>query len=200
MLNVLASLAATTLWTHPFPRLRALFRLGLIGLVGLNLTFTAFSTFVSSYNYPGGEVWRVLDGLYEHDVASIQAKAVPSVWLGNLAVQTGSSLFTFVHQPVPSPHSRFDLLLPAFPVPDSGLGWRYLKGQEEVMEDPEQAYRTNVDYIVTEDWDSFESWHDAQGRGWEVVAGIDGYGGVQRTGKLGLSIRWERKLAVVARK
>lgn len=50
-------------WNIPNQRLRPLFRLGLVGMILANLFVTAISTFLSMHNYPGGEVWRVLEDL-----------------------------------------------------------------------------------------------------------------------------------------
>lgn len=47
----------------PNKRLRPLIRLGLVGMVAANLAVTGASTFLSIHNYPGGEVWRVLEDL-----------------------------------------------------------------------------------------------------------------------------------------
>jgi alpha-1,6-mannosyltransferase len=50
-------------WDNPSSRSRPLIRFGLVGLVFANLAFNSLSTFLSVHNYPGGEVWEVLEKL-----------------------------------------------------------------------------------------------------------------------------------------
>ena len=50
-------------WPNPGKLLGPMLRLGLVGLVLANLFVTGVSTFLSVHNYPGGEVWKVLDDL-----------------------------------------------------------------------------------------------------------------------------------------
>ncbi|KAF8313646.1 Alg9-like mannosyltransferase, partial [Clavulina sp. PMI_390] len=66
--------------------LRRLLALGLVGLIALNVCATAFLTYVSSANYPGGEAMTRL-----HEVIH---KTQASIFIDDLAAQSGASLFT----------------------------------------------------------------------------------------------------------
>lgn len=58
---MISAATAAAIAAFPHRLVRTLARLGLVGLVLLSTGFTIFSTWVSTYNYPGGDVWQVLE-------------------------------------------------------------------------------------------------------------------------------------------
>ena len=161
VINLTAAMTAAALWKAPKSKLRTLLRLGIVGLLALNSTFTVFSTWTSSQNYPGGDVWRVLEEVQSGSIDPV------TVHLGNLALQTGSSLFTFLH----APHFS-----PAFP-PMRQPQWVYSKSEDARMATPLGAWESGLDYVVTDEWDTFEHWSE-EGKQWTLVGQIEGLQGI----------------------
>ena len=165
-------------WHLPFPRLRPLTRFGLIGLISANLAFTAFSSYISAHNYPGGQVWQILEREAADETVAIHYTSYP--------LQSGSSLFTFLHLPHRS------LALPE--VPDTTV-WTYSKADDEGMQTPLGAAEAGMDYVVL-DARSLRDWTD---KSWQSVGTVSGFGGWRRKGKWGLEIVMEDQVAVVKR-
>ncbi|WWC58720.1 uncharacterized protein I303_101264 [Kwoniella dejecticola CBS 10117] len=189
VLQLVASFAAASLWNFPYPRMRGLVRLGLAGLIGLNIAVTAILTFVSMNNYPGGEVWKVLEALPRgrNETITIHFPSYP--------LQTGSTLFTFLHQQLPSSTH----IGPYSPLPEQKEPvWVYSKSEEAELSHPQGLWDSNVDYMVTENWDTFLD-SEAISHKWEIVSEINGLEGVGRGGKYGVQVRWGRKLVVLGR-
>ncbi|WVR05888.1 hypothetical protein IAU60_002914 [Kwoniella sp. DSM 27419] len=184
ILQLIAALAAAGLWSFPYPRLRPLVRLGLFGLVGVNLASTAVMTFLSVHNYPGGEVWKALERL-----PGVQERSI-TVHFPSYPLQTGATLFTFLHQASPLDASAWpNPALPAHQTP----AWIYSKSEAEEYATPATLRETQVDYVVTEDWQSY-----VEG-GWDVIDEITGLDGVGRDGKYGVTVKWGRKLGILGR-
>ncbi|KAK4686684.1 hypothetical protein P7C73_g3445, partial [Tremellales sp. Uapishka_1] len=184
IINLLAAIMAAALWEMPYRRLRILARLGLIGLVFANLLVTAFSTYLSTNNYPGGEISGVMERLEEGRNRSI------SIHHHSYPLQTGASLFTFVHSS-PSPttsHSWSAIPSPAEPE------WFYIKDEDPALLSSTGAWNAGFDYVVTDvdGWEKDET-------GWMIAAEIEGLQGVRRGGKWGLEVAWGRKLVVYGR-
>lgn len=174
--NILGAAGAAGLWSLAAKRLRALARLGVVGLILANIAFTLFSTYVSSQNYPGGDVWRVLE--------TLDIKAGSTIHFPSYPLQTGSTLYTFIHANVPQA-----LAFPAQEDPE----WVYSKSEDVALLTPAGAAAAGVDYVVTSDWETFA------GAQWKVVGSIDAYDGVRRGGKWGVYVATARKLAILHR-
>ncbi|WVQ85565.1 hypothetical protein IAT38_007731 [Cryptococcus sp. DSM 104549] len=187
--QILSALSASSLWNAPASRpwLRAVARLAVLGTVALNLAATAGMTFLSIGNYPGGEVWKVLEG-----IPGLKEGGV--VYFPSYPLQTGASLFTFVHQEVESGKH----LGPFAPFPAQREPvWVYSKSEDEVMSSALGVWDSGVNYVVTGDWEAFL---DDGGYRWEVVGEVEGLDGVGRGGKYGVQVNWARKLAILERR
>ncbi|ORX35947.1 Alg9-like mannosyltransferase family-domain-containing protein [Kockovaella imperatae] len=176
--NIVAAFTADYLWQFPWRRLRPLARVGLVGLVCLNLAFTALSTYISAYNYPGGQVWRIL-----HSLPMSGSK--PVIHYTNYPLQTGASLFTFTHIPL---QSR------ALPLTQNE--WTYSKSEDQHLETPSGALSAGLDYVVL-DANLYSSWEDT--RDWHVVGTVQGLGKWRRIGKWMLGMDKEIKIYVMGR-
>ncbi|WWD17880.1 hypothetical protein CI109_102324 [Kwoniella shandongensis] len=184
ILNLLAAFSASSLWSFPWPKLQPLIRLGLVGLLSINIAATAIMTFLSMNNYPGGEVWKVLEQL------PLAREREVTIHFPSYPLQTGSTLFTFLHQSL----NATTHLGPFPPFPEQNQPhWTYSKSEDESMSTSEGIWASGVDFVVTEDWTAF-------GEQWEEVGEVKGLDGVGRGGKFGVEVRWDKKLAVLGRK
>jgi len=177
ILNIIAASGAAALWSLPDRTKRIFTRLAVLGLLALTAAFTAFSTYVSSLNYPGGEVWRALETLQIPQNATIHFQSYP--------LQTGASLFTFVHAELGG-----TLAFPRQAEP----AWIYSKDEDPKLLDPQGAWEADIDYVVTADWDKFVG-----SQKWKQVAAVEAFSGVRRGGKYFLYAGTDKKLAVVQR-
>ncbi|WVF70624.1 hypothetical protein IAT40_005416 [Kwoniella sp. CBS 6097] len=172
VLQLVAAMTAASLWSFPWTQfrfksqLRFLTRLGLFGLLAINLAVTGVMTFLSVNNYPGGQVWKVLESipLAQEELMTIHFPSYP--------LQTGATLFTFIHErprrPVQTGSSRTTTIdttidrasiyspytYPAFPPPREPR-WIYLKSESEEYSTPAGLWKSDVDYVVTGDWTGF---------------------------------------------
>ncbi|CAE6427180.1 unnamed protein product [Rhizoctonia solani] len=144
MINVAAAVGAKRLLTFPTSRLRVLGRLVVLGLVGCNIAATLFLTAISRANYPGGEALALVNSLPP------SSSSKTSVWIDNLAAQTGASLFTQAHSP------------PHFNTSSTSDSWTYSK-------DPNPASYDEFTYLVVED----PSAHPVEK--WDVVGSVEAF-------------------------
>ncbi|RXK35039.1 hypothetical protein M231_07692 [Tremella mesenterica] len=174
VLNLLAAITAAQMWSYPQKQLRILFRLGLVGMVIVNLAAAGGMIWLSSQNYPGGEVWQVLEGLNIPENATIHFSSYP--------LQTGASLFTFLHT---SPHGG------VFPSTSQPL-WVYSKDETPSLLTAQGAWDAGIDYMVlgVKEGESMVNDHV----GWEKVGSVRGFEGIKWTGK------WDGKLGTCAEK
>ena len=126
-----------------------------------------------------------------------------TVYLGNYALQSGASLFTFSHD-----HSTISSY--AFPLPRGDSPWRYLKDSDSInnghhvgggggrMDRPSKAALLNVKYLITDNWVEFEGWH-GDGVEYTVVGDVQGVK-VRRGGTFRVGLEWKRTLALVQRR
>ncbi|WRT64150.1 uncharacterized protein IL334_001079 [Kwoniella shivajii] len=193
--QLIASFSATFLWNLPnYPRLRSLFRFGLIGLVLVNVSVTGGLIFLSMNNYPGGQVWKILENLPDSKDRQI------TIHFPSYPLQTGSTLFTFLHQYQLNSTTHIGPY-PPFPNQKEPK-WIYSKSEEETFATPEGLWENNVDYVVTEEWDKYLGGIESGNEGrnsWKMVGEIEGLDGVSRGGKYGLKVNWARKLAILGR-
>jgi alpha-1,6-mannosyltransferase len=152
-------------------------RLAVVGLLLGTAAVTLFSAHVSQLNYPGGAVWETLETLSIPENSKIHFPSYP--------LQTGASLFTFVHAKVP-----LGIVLPRQSLP----AWEYVKDEDPALLTPAGAWDAGMDYVVTPDWTRF-----VDSAKWTEVAAIDAYAGVRRGGKLGLYVAQDKKLAILQR-
>lgn len=114
----------------------------------------------------------------------------------NYPLQTGASLFTFLHLSPPPSTS-----CPAIPPPVEPL-WEYSKSEASSLGTPAGAWEAGADYLVTDDWEAYERYEGEIREGWEVVGSVNALGGVGRggrRGRWGVEIRWARKIAILGR-
>ncbi|WVW82300.1 hypothetical protein I302_104306 [Kwoniella bestiolae CBS 10118] len=190
ILQLISSFGAAGLWNFHYSRLRPLVRLGLVGLVVLNMVATGGLAFVSTNNYPGGEVWKALEKLPRGQNETIK------IHFPSYPLQTGSTLFTFLHQHFPINATSHIGSFGYSPFPEQKEPiWAYSKSEDESYSTPEGLWDNGIDYVITEDWDRFV---DLDGR-WGIVDKIQGLDGVGRKGKYGLEVRWGKKLVMLAR-
>ncbi|KAJ1307295.1 hypothetical protein OPQ81_001405 [Rhizoctonia solani] len=145
MINVVAAVGAKQLLHPPIGPLRVLGRLTVLGLVGCNIAITVLLTAISRANYPGGEALALVN--------SLAASSGPrtSVWIDNLAAQTGASLFTQAHSP------------PYFNLSSTSSNpWVYSK-------DPNLVSYDDFTYLVVEDYSA----HPVDK--WDVVGSVDAF-------------------------
>ncbi|KDN50722.1 hypothetical protein RSAG8_01220, partial [Rhizoctonia solani AG-8 WAC10335] len=143
MINVVAAVGAQRLLHLPIGPLRILGRLTVLGLVGCNIAATGLLTAISRANYPGGQALALVNSLPP------SANQSTSVWIDNLAAQTGASLFTQDHSP------------PYFISSISAEAWTYSK-------DPNPSY-DEFTYLVVEDPGA----HPIEK--WDVVGSVDAF-------------------------
>lgn len=164
-------------------------RLFVLGVLGLNLLATIVTTLLSMANYPGGEVWKVLEnipGLHKQNA---------SIYFPSYPLQTGATLFTFIHD-----HSVDGTghLGPwsAFPEAKEPR-WIYNKSEDKMMEDPLSVWESGIDFVVTGDYDQFLALPNK----WVEVASVEGLDSVGRKpGTYRVEAKWGRKLAVLQRR
>lgn len=166
----------------PTRSLRLLARLGLIGLLAVTSAFGLFSTWVSTHNYPGGEVWRALD--------SARIPANSTIHFHSYPLQTGATLFTFLGSS-DTPASL------AFPAQDAK--WVYSKSENPALQTPQGAWLGDIDVVVTPYWRDFVEAEIDGHKMWQVVGDADGFDGVKFGGKWGVEVRTSRKIGVLRR-
>jgi alpha-1,6-mannosyltransferase len=118
-----------------------------------------------------------------------------SVHFHSYPLQTGASLFTFLHSPTPTAHwPRQAIPNPLEPT------WRYFKSEDPGLKTPGGAYDAGFEYVVTDDVDAFTKGPEGGfGHLWEIVRSLDGLEGVRRGGKWGLEVVWGSRAAVLRR-
>ncbi|PWY76799.1 alpha-1,6-mannosyltransferase subunit [Aspergillus eucalypticola CBS 122712] len=157
-LTAAASLGASYIWTHRTKSL--LYRL--LSLVMLASTFASFllSTFVllpaSSANYPGAHALNTLHAYAENTNSSPDSI---SVYLGNLACQTGVTRF---------------LQHPSSVSSKSITPWYYDKTEDEATK-LSPTFWSQFDYVLVEPGEETEKVLGA----WEVVDTVDGFAGLR---------------------
>ncbi|CAE6457052.1 unnamed protein product [Rhizoctonia solani] len=144
MINVAAAVGAKRLLHLPTGPLSVLGRLTVLGLVGCNIAITVLLTAISRANYPGGEALALVNSLPP------SSGPTTSVWIDNLAAQTGASLFTQAHSP------------PYFNISSASDSWTYSK-------DPKPASYGEFTYLVVEDPNA----HPIEK--WDVVGSVDAF-------------------------
>ncbi|KDQ08720.1 glycosyltransferase family 22 protein [Botryobasidium botryosum FD-172 SS1] len=151
--NVAAACTARWIWSQRGRNiLLRLMSLGLLGLFATNIVATAFLTYVSSINYPGGMALQML-----HEIVVDSPATIARVYIDNYAAHTGATLFLYLHSP---PH--LSLL-----APEHGSAiWSYDRGRHNRTDFGEFTY------VISEDW---ERW----GAEWEVLAGVEAFAGVE---------------------
>ncbi|CAE6429231.1 unnamed protein product [Rhizoctonia solani] len=136
MINVAAAVGAKRLIAFPTGFLRALGQLAVLGLVVGNIAATLLLTAISRTNYPGGKALEFVNSLPP------SSGSRTTVWIDNLAAQTGASLFTQAHSP------------PYFNTSSSSDSWAYSK-------DPNPTSYDQFTYLVVEDPTAYptEKWN-----------------------------------------
>ena len=148
-------------------------------MVLANLAVTGLSTYISVLNYPGGQVWRMLED------QAVRTDQKISIHYTNYPLQSGASLFTFLHLP----HSSH-----AVP-PAEGI-WTYSKSEDPALQTPDGALDAGLDYVVLDagmvhDWTSSGDW--------TVMGSVDGFGGWRRREKWNIDLEREAKVYLVGR-
>ncbi|KGB77541.1 alpha-1,6-mannosyltransferase [Cryptococcus deuterogattii 99/473] len=187
--HIISALSASSLWSLRPSKLRSLTRLFVLGVLGLNFLATVMTTLLSMGNYPGGEVWKVLEnipGLHKQNA---------SIYFPSYPLQTGATLFTFIHD-----HSVDGTghLGPwsAFPEAKEPR-WIYNKSEDKMMEDPLSVWKSGIDFVVTGDCDQFLALPNK----WVEVASVEGLDNVGRKpGTYRVEAKWGRKLVVLQRR
>ncbi|WWC66278.1 uncharacterized protein I206_100179 [Kwoniella pini CBS 10737] len=190
IIQIIASFAAAALWNFPYTRPKFLVRLGLVGLISINIGATVILTFVSMNNYPGGEVWRNLEKLPKGQNETI------TIHFPSYPLQTGSTLFTFIHENIP--FASYQGPYGLFPKQKRPI-WIYSKSEDEEFSTSDGLWNNDIDYVVTGDWNNFLD-SEGEAKKWEIVSEINGLEGVSRGGKYGVNVRWGRKLVILGRK
>ncbi|CAE6530340.1 unnamed protein product [Rhizoctonia solani] len=145
MINVVAALGANRLLHLPARLFKIIGRLTVLGLVGCNVAATVLLTAISRANYPGGEALALVNSFPS------SANQRTSVWINNLAAQTGASLFAQAHSP------------PYFNLSSTSAdSWTYSK-------DPNPVSFDKFTYLVVED----PGVHPIEK--WEVVGSVDAF-------------------------
>lgn len=190
ILNILAGSTASALWYIPHRAGRVVTRLGVLALLAITLAVTAFSTYVSTANYPGGQVWTTLNTLAIPEGSTIHFPSYP--------LQTGATLFTFTHASATASGTSGALAFPAQQSPT----WVYSKNEDVALLTPAGAWAADIDYVITHNAASWISGHKAYRNGelmWTEVANIGGLNGVRRGGKYFLEVAWGKKLSILKR-
>ncbi|ELU40128.1 alg9-like mannosyltransferase family domain-containing protein [Rhizoctonia solani AG-1 IA] len=152
MINVAAAIGAKRLLSFPSGPLRVLGRLAVFGLVGCNITATLLLTAISRTNYPGGHALALINSL-----PPSSSNSRTSVWIDNLAAQTGASLFTQAHSPPYFNNNNVSSSLSS-----SSNSWTYSK-------DPNPVSYDDFTYLVVED----PSAHPIEK--WDFVGSVQGF-------------------------
>ncbi|OJJ74681.1 hypothetical protein ASPBRDRAFT_146863 [Aspergillus brasiliensis CBS 101740] len=173
-LTTAAALGASYIWTHRTKSL--LYRL--LSLAMLASTFASFllSTFVllpaSSANYPGAHALNTLHAYAENTTSSTDSSSGSiSVYLGNLACQTGVT--RFLQHPSTSSPLFSESLTP----------WHYDKTEDETTKSS-PAFWSQFDYALVEPGEETEkilaASESASASGsWKVVDTVDGFAGLR---------------------
>jgi len=118
---------------------------------------------------------------------------IVTVHFSSYPLQTGATLFTFLHSESPPNPSRSAIPPPLKPI------WQYDKSEDPIFATPEGAWWQSADYLVTEDWERYEGWVGKERERWQVVGRLDGLGSIRRGGKWGFEVGWERKIGILGR-
>ena len=132
------------------------------------------------WNYPGGEAWSILE--------QVAGSSTITAHFTNFPLQSGASLFTFLHLPDSSP------ALPSPLQPE----WKYSKSEDPLLQTPWGTWASKIDYIVTDDR-GFTEWRKTDGEGWAEVGSVAGIAGWSRGGKYGIRLGWDKKIIVLGR-
>jgi alpha-1,6-mannosyltransferase len=124
-------------------------KLVLLGLIVSNVLVTTVLTAVSRANYPGGAALALVNS--QPRATQSPSQSPTSVYIDNLAAQTGASLFTQEHAP-----PRF------FLDSTNSSEWTYSK-------DPAPASYSAFTYVITEDAAGFPV------EEWEAVGSVDAF-------------------------
>ncbi|PYI12362.1 alpha-1,6-mannosyltransferas-like protein [Aspergillus sclerotiicarbonarius CBS 121057] len=165
-LTTASALGASYIWTHRAKSL--LYRL--LSLLMLASTFASFllSTFIllpaSSANYPGAHALNALHSHANTDTTTTSSPLI-SVYLGNLACQTGVT--RFLQQPSSSnPH-------------DTTPVWHYDKTENETTKST-SSFWSQFDYVLIEPGEETEKLVAASNsEQWEAVDTVDGFAGLR---------------------
>ncbi|KAF8717749.1 Alg9-like mannosyltransferase family, partial [Rhizoctonia solani] len=152
IINVAAAIGAKRLLSFPSGPLRVLGRLAMFGLVGCNIAATLLLTAISRTNYPGGHALALINSL-----PPSSSNSRTSVWIDNLAAQTGASLFTQAHSPPYFNNNNVSSSLSP-----SSNSWTYSK-------DPNPVSYDDFTYLVVED----PSAHPIEK--WDFVGSVQGF-------------------------
>lgn len=106
---------------------------------------SSFMAFVSSHNYPGGEVERMLS-------KAVSPKGKPWIHFHPYPLMNGASLFTFTHASLDADRPRW--LPSAFPA-EMSQTWEYSKAEDQNLDRAVGAWHEGFDFIVTESWMDF---------------------------------------------
>ncbi|OJZ92258.1 glycosyltransferase family 22 protein [Aspergillus luchuensis CBS 106.47] len=157
-LTAAASLGASYIWTHRTKSL--LYRLLSLGMLASTFAFFLLSTFVllpaSSANYPGAHALNTLHTYAENTNSSPDSI---SVYLGNLACQTGVTRF---------------LQHPSSPSESTTSTWHYDKTEDETTKSS-PTFWSQFDYVLVEPSEESEKILGS----WEVVDTVDGFAGLR---------------------
>lgn len=158
--------------------------------LGLNSLATIVTTFLSVGNYPGGEVWKVME-----DIPGLQRQNA-SIYFPSYPLQTGATLFTFVHAHSVDGTGRGLGPWSAFPEAKEPK-WIYNKSEDKMMENPISVWKSGIDFVVTGDHDQFLALPDK----WVDVASVEGLDSIGRVpGTYRVQAKWGRKLTVLQRR
>lgn len=188
-LTASAALGATYIWNH---RTKSpLFRILSLFMILSTLASLFLSTFVllpaSSANYPGAQALRTL-----HHTANSPNPEI-SVYLGNLACQTGVTRFVEI-----PPHSR--LIYSGDPIPIVQT-WHYDKTEDEKAKSS-ASFWNKFDYILIEPGEEENQVRTASGNPeiWAEFDSVEGFAGLKilRPGDEAVGLVEERLLRAVA--
>ena len=125
--------------------IRNMFRLALVGGLGCNMAASCFMAYISSHNYPGGEVERILS-------QAVSSRGKPWIHYHAYPLMNGASLFTFTHA---TSHINKQRWLPsAFPA-ELPQTWEYSKSEDPALEGALGAWHEGFDFIVSDSWRDF---------------------------------------------
>ncbi|OWZ30790.1 alpha-1,6-mannosyltransferase [Cryptococcus neoformans AD2-60a] len=190
ILHIISALSASSLWSLRPSKLGNLMRLIVLVALGLNSLATIVTTFLSVGNYPGGEVWKVME-----DIPGLHRQNA-SIYFPSYPLQTGATLFTFVHAHSVDGTGRGLGPWSAFPEAKEPR-WIYNKSEDKMMENPISVWKSGIDFVVTGDCDQFLALPDK----WVEVASVEGLDSIGRVpGTYRVQAKWGRKLTVLQRR
>lgn len=160
----------------------------------INVVVTLVLVFISCQNYPGGQA---MSQLHNH-IASSQNGTTDShvrLFIPPAVLQTGASRYTFTHQL------------------DESVHWEYNRTESPLLTTPLQLWSERFDYTFTDNLASFFNEtlvitsHD-QGfvppsrvkEMWEVVRGVQSFGGVEMSERRLPRIIWKDKIWILKRR